>query len=154
MTIHATRLLLLGALAFGCNPDTDQPGGNQPGEEIECLSGVFTIAVAPDNGAAAWPKWAEDFPATLKADLKPKINPLGPTDITARPPYTVKVDAPVAGDDSKTAPPPNVMPLDTDGTHWALADVKLSAGIFWKIVFNVTDADGKTDVCEYFIDAT
>lgn len=152
MTIRRTTLVLLGALTFGCNPDTDQPT-IQPGEEITCNNDVFALSLAPEDGATEWPSWAMG-PTKLKANIRP-LKPTSPDDVTSTtPPYEVKVNAPVAGENEKTAPPPQVMPLDTEGKHWAMGPLTLSSGWIWKIVFNVEDADGNADECVVHIDAT
>lgn len=151
MTIRGTALLLLGTLAFGCNPDTDQPS-TEPGEEVVCNNQYFSIAVQPVDGGV---DWRPDEPMDISANIKPKVNPTGPDGVTSTtPPYDVKVNAPVAGDDSKTAPLPEVMPLDTEGKEWLMKKFILSSGISWEVLIEITDAKGKMDACTVIFDFT
>lgn len=146
MISNTARALLLGTVALACNPDTDSPA-TEPGEEIKCVNEYFTIAVTPEDGSTVWP-WQQNRPQKLAAAITPTKTP--PAQLT--PPYEIKVNAPVAGDDSKTAPVPEVMPLDTDGKHWALGPLELSAGHRWTVVVDISDKGGQTDICELVFD--
>lgn len=146
MLSNTARVLLLGTLAFACNPDTDSPA-TEVGEEIKCVNEYFTIAVSPEDGSTEWP-WQQNRPQKLAAAVTPTTNP--PTALT--PPYEIKVNAPIAGEDEKTAPVPDVAPLDAEGKHWALGPLELSAGYRWKVVIDISDKGGQTDMCELVFD--
>lgn len=152
MTTRKPSLLLplFGLLALACGPEDDPEPLTQPNVPVASENGYFEVTVAPETGDT-WPDWAVG-PTRIKALIKPGPDPLpkAPVDdvkLPADPPYTIVVKAPIAGKD-RLGPVPSPLPLDTDRTHWALADVDLRQPGYWIVPIEISNDEGLVDNLE------
>lgn len=145
-------LALVGLFAFACGPDGDPEPLTQPQVPVASANGYYELSVEPEAGGKQWPNWALG-PQTIKAYVKPGPDPL-PDDpvvvgkLPADPPYTMSVvQAPLAGDE-KRAPAPKLTPLDSEGKHWALGPLELTAPGYWVFAVEIGNGEGVLDTVE------
>jgi hypothetical protein len=150
MNRRTPALALLGFLSFACSSEEDPEPLTQPNVPVESMHGYYTVEIEPPSGPS-WPEWALG-PTTLKAYIKPGPDPL-PDDpwvsdrLPADPPYKLKVNAPLADTDAR-APLPTVMPLDTEGKHWAMGALDLTARGIWVVEVEISNEAGVSDTVE------